>query len=53
MDAIYIVLIAIALIIALIIIFTFVTYLFLDIFRYPSARQAVKTLQEQDEKKQE
>jgi len=53
MDALYIVLIAIALIIVLLIIFTVVTYLFLDIFRHPSARQAVKTLREQDKKKQE
>jgi hypothetical protein len=53
MDAIYIVLIAIVLIIVLLAIFTFVTYLFLDIFRYPSARQAVKTLQKNDDKKQE
>lgn len=53
MDATYIALIAIALIIALIIIFAFVTYFFLDIFRHPSARQAVKTLQEQDKKTQE
>jgi len=53
MDAIYIVLIVVALIIALVAIFTFVTYLFLDIFRNPSAGQAVKTLQKNDTKKQE
>ena len=53
MDAIYNVLIAVVLIIVLIAIFTFVTYLFLDIFRHPSARQAVNTLQTKDKKKQE
>jgi hypothetical protein len=53
MDAVYIVLIAVALIIILIAIFTFVTYLFLDIFRRPSVRQAVRTLEKKDDKKQE
>lgn len=53
MDAFYIVLIAIVLIIVLLAIFTFVTYLFLDIFRHPSARDAVKTLQKKDKKKQD
>jgi hypothetical protein len=51
MDAFYIVLIAIVLILVLLAIFTIVTYLFLDIFRRPSARQAVKTLQKNDKKK--
>jgi hypothetical protein len=53
MDAVYIVLVAIILIIVLIAIFIFVTYLFLDIFRSPSARKAGKTPQKTDEKKQE
>lgn len=53
MDAFYIVLIAIVLIIVLLAIFIFVTYLFLDIFRHPSARKAVKTLQKKDGGKQE
>jgi hypothetical protein len=53
MDAIYIVLIAVALIIVLIAIFIFITYLFLDIFRHPSARQAVNAMQKKDKKKQE
>jgi hypothetical protein len=53
MGAFYIVLIAIVLIIVLLAIFTFVTYLFLDIFRHPSVRKAVKALEKKDEKKQD
>jgi hypothetical protein len=51
MDGFSIVLIALGLIIILTAIFTFFTYLFLSIFRRPSARKAVNALKGQDQKR--
>ena len=51
MDAINIILIAIALIIVLIVIFTIITYFFLDIFRHQAGEKTVKAMQKQDKKK--
>jgi len=51
MDALTIVLIAVVLIIVLLAIFTFLTYIFLSIFRRPSAGETARALKEQQKKK--
>ncbi len=51
MDALYIILVAIGLIIGLLVIFTLLTYLFLSIFKKPSVRETTKALRRQKKKK--